>query len=75
MSIGKYSAVEKLAILEAVSKGELGFLAAAKKYGINKTSLMKWQRRYKLYGYEGLERRTHNQSYNAELKLQAVADR
>ena len=36
-----------------------GFLAAAKKYEINKTTLMKWQRRYKVYGYEGLERRTH----------------
>lgn len=35
---------------------------------------MKWQRRYKLYGYEGLERRTHNRSYSAELKLQAVKD-
>ncbi|WP_219834812.1 helix-turn-helix domain-containing protein [Paenibacillus sp. R14(2021)] len=74
MSRGKYSALEKLAILEEVSKGELGFLAATKKYSINKTSLMKWQRRYKLYGFEGLERRTHNRSYSAELKLQAVAE-
>ncbi|WP_219836169.1 helix-turn-helix domain-containing protein [Paenibacillus sp. R14(2021)] len=74
MSSRKYSALEKLAILEEVSKGELGFLAATKKYGINKTSLMKWQRRYKLYGFEGLERRSHNRSYSAELKLQAVTE-
>ncbi|MGG3471580.1 IS3 family transposase [Neobacillus pocheonensis] len=74
MSRGKYNALEKLAILEEVSNGEIGFLAAAKKYGINKTTLMKWQRRYKTYGYEGLERRTHLQSYSAELKLQAVKD-
>ncbi|ULL14771.1 hypothetical protein DVH26_10110 [Paenibacillus sp. H1-7] len=42
MSRGKYNALEKLAILEEVSNGEIGFLAAAKKYGINKTTLMKW---------------------------------
>jgi transposase len=74
MSRGKYNALEKLAILEEVSNGEIGFLAAAKKYGINKTTLMKWQRRYKTYGYEGLERRTHLQSYSTELKLRAVKD-
>ncbi|WP_018756428.1 helix-turn-helix domain-containing protein [Paenibacillus terrigena] len=70
----KYNALEKLKIIEEVSNGEIGFLAAAKKYEINKTTLMKWQRRYKLYGYEGLERRTHNRSYSAELKLQAVRE-
>jgi transposase len=74
MSRGKYSALEKLTILEDVSSGKIGYLAAAKKYGINKTSLMKWQRRYKQYGYEGLMHRTHNRSYSAELKLQAVTE-
>ncbi|WP_169081326.1 helix-turn-helix domain-containing protein [Paenibacillus sp. PL91] len=71
---GKYNALEKLNIIEEVSSGEIGFLAAAKKYKINNTTLMKWQRRYKLYGYEGLEHRTHNRSYSAELKLQAVKE-
>ncbi|MDR6879582.1 helix-turn-helix domain-containing protein [Bacillus sp. 3255] len=71
MAKGKYNALEKLNILEEVSRGEIGFLAAAKKYEINKTTLMKWQRRYKLYGYEGLKSRTQYQSYSAELKLQA----
>lgn len=74
MSVRKYSAAEKLVILNEVSSGQLGFLATAKKYEINKTTLMKWQRRYKLYGYEGLESHTHNRSYSAELKLQAVMD-
>lgn len=74
MSRGKYNALEKLTILEEVSNGEIGFLAAATKYGINKTTLMKWQRRYKTHGYKGLERRTHLQRYSAELKLQAVKD-
>ncbi|MBO7749068.1 helix-turn-helix domain-containing protein [Paenibacillus sp. MWE-103] len=74
MSLGKYSALEKLAILKEVSNGEIGFLAAAKKYEINKTTLMRWQRRYQTWGYEGLERRPHLQSYSAELKLRAVKD-
>ncbi|MGY4761958.1 IS3 family transposase [Paenibacillus caseinilyticus] len=74
MSKEKYCATEKLAILEEVSSGKIGFIAATKRYGMNKTTLMKWQRRYKLYGYEGLERSTRNRSYSAELKLQAVKD-
>lgn len=74
MTRGKFNALEKLTILEEVSKGEIGFLAAAEKYGINKTTLMKWQRRYKLYGYEGQESRTRNRSYTAEIKLEAVKD-
>ncbi|MGG1314052.1 hypothetical protein ABE228_15555, partial [Cohnella laeviribosi] len=45
-----------------------------KKYGIPKTTLVKWRRRYEVYGYEGLERQTRNRSYSAELKLQAVTD-
>ncbi|MDQ0899435.1 transposase [Paenibacillus sp. V4I7] len=74
MSKRKCGAAEKLIILNEVSSGQIGFLAAAKKYEINKTTLMKWQRRYKLYGYEGLESRAHNRSYSAELKLGAVKD-
>lgn len=70
----KYGAIEKLAILDEITSGEIGVKAAAKKYGITKTTLAKWRRRYKVYGYEGLEKRTHNRSYSAELKLQAVKD-
>ncbi|NEW07257.1 hypothetical protein GK047_25835, partial [Paenibacillus sp. SYP-B3998] len=40
MSKRKYGAAEKLIILNEVSSGQLGFLAAAKKYEINKTTLM-----------------------------------
>ena len=47
---------------------------AVKQYGISKTTLAKWRRRYRVHGYEGLEIRTRNRSYSAELKLQAVKD-
>ncbi|SFF48629.1 Transposase and inactivated derivatives, partial [Paenibacillus algorifonticola] len=70
----KYGASEKLAILGEIASGEIGMKDATKKYGIPKTTLAKWRRRYQVYGYEGLERRPSNRSYSAELKLQAVKD-
>ncbi|WP_209703648.1 helix-turn-helix domain-containing protein, partial [Cohnella lubricantis] len=32
----------------------------SEKFGINKSTIVKWRRRYQVYGYEGLEARTHN---------------
>ena len=52
----------------------MGVKMAVKQYGISKTTLAKWRRRYRVHGYEGLEIRTRNRSYSAELKLQAVKD-
>lgn len=70
----QFSATEKLAVLQEVESGEIGITTAAKKYGITKTTLAKWRRRYEVYGYEGLEIRTRNRSYSAKRKLQAVQD-
>lgn len=74
MSKEKLNASEKMAILEALSNGEVGISDVTKKYGVNRTTLQKWQRSYKLWGLEGLRRRARYQSYSAELKLQAVKD-
>jgi transposase len=70
----QYVAEEKLAIIKEIECGELGIMAAAYKYGISKTTLVKWRQRYEVYGLEGLEVQTENRSYSAELKLQAVMD-
>jgi transposase len=35
---------------------------------------VKWRSRYELYGFEGLEIKTHHERYSEELKLQAVQD-
>lgn len=43
-----YSAPEKLAILDEIAIREIGIKAAAKKYGITKTTLSKWRRRCKI---------------------------
>lgn len=74
MANKKYDASEKLVIIGEIESGEIGVKAAAKKYGISKTTLVKWRRRYKGYVYEGLEKQNHNRSYSAGLKLQAVKD-
>ncbi|OBZ08944.1 transposase [Bacillus sp. FJAT-27264] len=70
----KFTALEKITILQEIEYGHIGLKAGARKYGLTKTSILKWRRRYQLYGYEGLEPRTHNQKYSIELKLQAVRD-
>ncbi len=70
----KLSAAEKLVIIQEIVSGQIGIMAAVKKFNISKTSLVKWQNRYRLYGYEGLETRSRNQSYSLELKLQAVQE-
>uniref|UniRef100_UPI003C7BB830 transposase n=1 Tax=Paenibacillus sp. sgz302251 TaxID=3414493 RepID=UPI003C7BB830 len=69
-----YSPSDKLAIIGEISSGEISLKDATKKYGISKTTLVKWRKRYKVYGVEGLERQAHNRCYSAELKLEAVKD-
>jgi len=70
----RFSASEKLAILKEVESGQIGVLSVAKTYGISKTTIADWRRCYELYGFEGLETRSYNRSYSAELKVQAVQD-
>jgi len=70
----KLSALEKFAIVQEIEGGQIGLKAAVRKFGFCKNTLSKWCRRYRLYGIEALEIRTHNRSYSAELKLQAVMD-
>lgn len=69
-----FTASEKLAMIQELELGETTFAAAAYKFGVSKSTLKKWCRRYKVYGYEGLQIRSHNRSYSAELKQLAVED-
>lgn len=72
--INQYKAAEKLAILQELETGQATCVEIAKKYDISVTTLVKWRHRYELYGYEGLEIKTHFNKYSPELKLQAVQD-
>lgn len=74
MSKKEHTASEKFAILQQIECGRIGVKEAVRDFGISKTTLAKWRRRYRVYGYEGLEIRTRNRSYSSELKLQAVKD-
>lgn len=74
MSKEQFTASQKFTIIQEVESGQIGVKAATQKCGITKTTLAKWRHRYQVYGYEGLEIRTRNRSYSAELKLQAVHD-
>lgn len=72
--INQYSATEKLAILQELENGEIMLKEVAKKYDISKNTLVKWRHRYEIYGYEGLEIKTHYKRYSPELKHNAVQD-
>lgn len=70
----EYNATEKLAIIQELEMGLGTRAGVAQKYNISVHTLVKWRHRYELYGIEGLEIRTHKNSYSTELKLQAVQD-
>lgn len=70
--MGQYNAAEKLAILIELEMGQATQSGIAQKYDIHITTLKKWRHSYQLHGHEGLELRSHNNEYSAELKLQAV---
>jgi len=70
----EHTATEKFAIIQEINEGRISVRAAVKEFVVSKSTLAKWRRRYRIYGYEGLEIRTRNRSYSAELKLQAVRD-
>ena len=70
----RYSAAEKLAILDDLEKGQSTLWGIANKYDIHKKTLLGWRHRYELYGYSGLEIRAHNQNYSTDLKIRAVQD-
>lgn len=74
MSRGKYSPQEMYCIIDEIESGEISVKAAISKYGLSKPTLRKWRCRYEASGSEGFTNRTHNNSYSAELKLQAVQD-
>jgi transposase len=68
------NATEKLAIIQELETGQGSRSDVALKYSISVNTIVKWRHQYELYGMEGLEIRAHNNSYSAELKLQAVQD-
>jgi transposase len=72
--INEYCGKDKLDIVREYESGQGSLYEIAGKYNINVSTLKEWRRRYEVYGIEGLEFRSGNKSYTAEIKLQAVQD-
>jgi hypothetical protein len=66
MPNNKLTDVEKLAIVQEIENRHIGINAAVRKFGFNKSTLVKWRNRYR-YGVEGLAIPTclaNGQDYN-----------
>jgi len=70
----QYSATEKLLILREIETSQTTLVEIARKYDLHRCTLSNWRHRYNLYGYKGLELRTHHKTYSADLKIQAVQE-
>ena len=51
----KFTAIEKLEILGELSIGEGNRAEVARQHNISINTLVKWRKRYELYGMDGLE--------------------
>ena len=65
---------EKIKAIESYIQGEMSFVEIRNKYGVPKSTLQHWIRRYQTFGVDGLLRRKHNDTYSVEIKKQAVEE-
>lgn len=72
MPRSKYTALEKLTILEEFKQANTSYAAFAKTFNIGAEALKHWQTRYERDGIEGLEEAHQNNHYSKELKLTAI---
>lgn len=71
---GKWTAEEKLEIVETYLAGKVGQREASQIAGANRTTLQRWVSLYKAEGPTGLLSSTRNRAYSKETKQAAVAD-
>ena len=69
---GKFSAEQKVSIVQEYLNGEGSFEELAKKYDCACPAIREWVARYKEGGTLAFVQHEHNQSYSEELKLKAV---
>ena len=72
MSRSKYTALEKLDLLEQFRRSGLSTRTFSKQHHLGDHLLVRWQERYERDGFEGLSEATTNQKYPAALKQAAV---
>lgn len=74
MSRSKVTPEQRIEAALAYLNGEGSYKSIAEKYGVEKTRIEVWVKRYKEGGALAFKEQEHNAVYSAELKLKAVSD-
>lgn len=68
----KYTAEQKVDIVEAFLSGKVGYAQLHEVYGMNPDAIYKWIPRYLNHGIAAFERGSINRHYSKELKLRCI---
>ena len=74
MAKEKATAEERMEAARACAEGRLSVSEAARRLGVDRTTVRSWVFRYKAQGAEAFRKQEHNNVYSSELKLRAVED-
>ena len=74
MAKKEFTIDEKINVVETYIRGEMGYGGIAARYGVPKSTLRHWIRRYKTFGVDGLLRKECNKIYSHEIKKHAVEE-
>lgn len=72
MSKYRFTAEERLDILEAVKQSDCSLIEVLSNFGISYETYYQWKRSFEFSGLDGLSPKSKNNSYSVELKLAAV---
>lgn len=72
MKYRAHSFEEKLEIVQKIESG-VPLREISRIYKIKMQFIIEWNRRYKLYGEDGLRKKARNQRYNSELKDEIIS--
>lgn len=71
MSYRDHSLEKKLEIIKKIESG-FSLRSLSREYGILLRYIIEWNRRYKLYGLDGLKKKDKNQRYDKETKREIL---
>lgn len=74
MSRGKVSVEERIEAAKACAEGRMSQREAARRLGVDHTTVREWVSRYKAQGAQGFKEQEHNTNYSEETKRKAVEE-
>ena len=74
MSREKVTVEERIEAAKACAEGRASQAEAARKLGVNRSSVKEWVRRYRAQGVSAFQKQEHNTVYSKELKAAAVKE-